>query len=307
MTFFSCLYLYWEPIWENLWIDNERLRNLILIIVAALGLPVAIWRSCTAHVQATTAQRSLLNERYQRAAEMLGGKRVARLAGIYALTRMAERHLNYHVLIMSALSAFVRTRAKRELEREHGANRKELAEDVIAVVDSLADRSGEQRIVEEIEKYRLDLRSTDLRGLFVAEVDMPRAILDDANLSDQDNKAVFGSANFVEARLVNASLASACIYEADFAGADLSFADLTGVDLFISDFSSAVLVGADFSGADFNSIVEIEDAILDNTVLVDVTGLTQEKLNTANIDPERPPILTGSIDPNTKRPLVLPN
>lgn len=101
LAFFCCLYLYWEPIWKNLWEDNENLRNFVLIIVAALGLPVAIWRSCTAHLQAMTAQRSLLNERYQRAAEMLGGKRTARLAGIYALSRMAERHLNYHVLIMS--------------------------------------------------------------------------------------------------------------------------------------------------------------------------------------------------------------
>ena len=205
------------------------------------------------------------------------------------------------------LSAFVRTRAKRELERERGVKGRELAEDVIAVVETLADRSGEQQIVEEIERYRLDLRGTDLRGLLVAEANLPRAMLDDANLSDQGNKAVFGSANFVEASLVNASLASACIYEADFAGADLSFADLTGVDLFMSDFSSAILVGADFSGADFNAIVGIEDAILDETVLVNVTGLTQETLNAAKVDPSRPPILTGSIDPDTKKPLVVPS
>ena len=303
----GCLYAYWGPIWEILWGDNERLRNFVLIIVAALGLPVAIWRSCTAHLQAATAQRSLLNERYQRAAEMLGGKRVARLAGIYALSRMAERHLDYHILIMSALSAFVRTRAKREPEFERGSKGKELAEDVIAAVEALADRSGEQRIAEEIERYRLDLRGTDLRGLFIAEADLPRAILDDANLSDRDNKAVLGSANFAEASLLNASLASACIYEADFAGADLSFADLTGIDLFMSDFSSAILVGADFSNADFDDTVEIEDAILDNTVLVNVTGLTQRQLNLAKINPERPPILTGSSDPETGRPLVIPN
>lgn len=307
LTLFGCLYLYWDSVWENLWIDNERLRNFILIIVATLGLPVAIWRSCTAHIQAATAQKSLLNERYQRATEMLDGEPVACLAGIYALTRMAERHLNYHVLIMSVLTAFVRTRAKRKLEHEHETNKREPSGDLIAVMGALGGRNEEQLVTEFGEEYDLDLRGTDLRGLLMAETKLPRAMLDDANLSDQDNKAIFGGANFAEASLVNVSLASACIYNANFAGADLSFSDLTAADLFMVDFFQADLMGTDFSGTDFNGNVKMKGAFLGGTVLASVTGLTQEQLNSASIDPERPPILTGSIDPNTKRPLVLPN
>lgn len=307
LALFGCLYLYWEPIWENLWTDNERMRNFVLIIIAALGLPVAIWRSYTAHIQAATAQRSLLNERYQRAAEMLGGKRSARLAGIYALARMADRHLNYHVLIMSALSAFVRTRAKRKLEHEPDTNRGELSEDLMAVMEALADRSKEQLITEVREEYYLDLRNTDLRGLLVVEAELPRATLDDANLSDRGNAAILVRANFVAASLVGASLTSAHLHGADFAGADLSAADLTAAYLFMVDFSQADLTFTDFSGADFNGNVKMKDAFLGGTVLANVTGLTQEQLNSASIDPERPPILTGSTDPDTKRPLAIPN
>ncbi len=307
LILFGYLYTYWESIWGILWGDNERLRNFVLIIVATLGLPVAIWRSCTAHLQATTAQRSLLNERYQRATEMLGGKRTARLAGIHALTRMAQRHLNYHVLIMFALSAFVRTRMKRKPEHEHDANRGGLPGDLVAVMEALADRSGRQLITEVKEEYYLDLRNTDLRGLLVAEAKLPRALLDDANLSDRGNVAILGRANFVAASLVSANLASARVYGADFTDADLSGAKLTATYLFMVDFSQADLADTDFSGTDFNGNVVIKDAILDGTVLVKVTGLTQEQLNSAEINPERPPILTGSRDPGTGRPLAIPN
>lgn len=94
---FVCV-LFWEGLWEH----AERIRNLALVAAAAFGLPIAAWRSYTAHRQAETAQNSLLDERYQSAAKMLGGRMAVRLAGIYALDRMARCHLSHHVLIMSA-------------------------------------------------------------------------------------------------------------------------------------------------------------------------------------------------------------
>ena len=60
---------------------------------AGVGLPLAIWRTKTADRQADTAQQSLLNERYQKGAEMLGNSALAvRMGGIYALQRLAEDH-----------------------------------------------------------------------------------------------------------------------------------------------------------------------------------------------------------------------
>ena len=53
---------------------------------------LAVWRSIVAERQADTAQQSLLNERYQKGAEMLGNEVLSvRMGGIYALGRLACR------------------------------------------------------------------------------------------------------------------------------------------------------------------------------------------------------------------------
>ena len=57
-----------------------------------------------------TAEQSLLNERYQRGAEMLGSDVLSvRLDGIYALDRLAaEQPASYHIQIMQLFCAFAR-------------------------------------------------------------------------------------------------------------------------------------------------------------------------------------------------------
>ena len=70
---------------------STTVRNLGLMVAALIGLPIAIWRSLVAERQAETAQRRLLNERYQKSAEMLGSEVPSvRLGGIYDLTRLAR-------------------------------------------------------------------------------------------------------------------------------------------------------------------------------------------------------------------------
>ena len=51
---------------------STTVRNVALVLAGVVALPVAIWRSVVADRQAKTAQQGLLNERYQKAAEMLG-------------------------------------------------------------------------------------------------------------------------------------------------------------------------------------------------------------------------------------------
>ena len=63
--------LFWDS-WRGEESGGTAIRNLVLVLAAIIGLPLAIWRSKVAERQAETAQRGLLNERYQRAAEMLG-------------------------------------------------------------------------------------------------------------------------------------------------------------------------------------------------------------------------------------------
>ena len=93
------------------------IRNLGFVIGGAIALMFAIWRGIVAqnqseasHRQAETAQRGLLNERYQTGAEMLGNSVLSvRIGGIYALRRLAEEHPEeYRVQISHLFCAFVR-------------------------------------------------------------------------------------------------------------------------------------------------------------------------------------------------------
>lgn len=287
--------------WESLWKHAEGIRNLALVAAAIVGLPIAAWRSYTAHRQAETAQNSLLDERYQSAAEMLGGKLAVRLAGIHALDRMARRHLSHHVLIMSALSAVVRTSAARE--NISGTRRP--SADVTAIMEALGERNPEQMLMEKWENYKLDLRATDLRGLSVDKVMLRRATLDDAVFSGSKNRTILPMADFEDASLVGASLDAAYLLGANFASANLAFASLTSALLGEADLRAAILANADFSNAQFTK-ADIEGAILTETDLTNVIGLTQQQLNSAQIDPAKPPKLDGSIDPDTGKPLVVP-
>ena len=91
---------------------STTIRNLGLIIAAVVGLPLAVWRSLIAERQAETAQHHLLNERFQKGAEMLGHPqlRSVRLGGIYVLAGLAREHPElFHLQVMQLFAAFVVT------------------------------------------------------------------------------------------------------------------------------------------------------------------------------------------------------
>ena len=84
---------YW-PDWRRDGDSNSTIiRNVGIVIGGIIAMLLAIWRSVVSERQAYTARQSLLNERYQQGAEMLGnGVFSVRLGGIYALQRLAEEH-----------------------------------------------------------------------------------------------------------------------------------------------------------------------------------------------------------------------
>ena len=70
---------------------------------------------------------------------------------------------------------------------------------------------------------------------------------------------------------------------ADISGAYLNRANLIGDEFFGADLSKANLIQADLSGAEFNM------SILNEADFQGALNLTQEQLDTAYADPERPP------------------
>ena len=103
--------------WDWLRPKADTIRVIALVAGGVIAAMLALWRSLIAERQANAAQGqlkiaqlSLLNERYQKGAEMLGsGILAVRLGGIYALRRLAEEHpQEYHIQIMSLFCAFVR-------------------------------------------------------------------------------------------------------------------------------------------------------------------------------------------------------
>lgn len=285
---------------------STTLRNMGLLVGAAIGLPLAIWRSTiterqadAAHYQSEIAARILLNERFQRGAEMLGSETLSvRLGGLYALARLSEKHPeHYHVEVMRLFCAFARYPVGKPVEnisltngghlagdaqytvgyekagtelaeerREKDDRPPRVREDVQAVMDLLRRRSEKHIELEQKANFRLDLRGVKLRFGSLAKMNLDGAFLMKADLS---NTILSPETSFVDANL---------------SGADLE---------------NANLVGANLSGTQFTGS---EDA--DPRSEPPATGLIQEQLDRSKADPSHPPVLNGVLDSNTNKPLV---
>ena len=302
------------------WVLNhhEEVRNLGLVVAGMIAIPLAVWRAFVAEHQARvaadqaeTARRSLLNERDQKAAEMLGSKLLSvRLGGIYALQTLAAEHPpHYHLGVMRQFCSFVRgprnstltdasspagtaprpippapdSGARPDIQDNPapgGAAAGDVApepvrEDVRAVMDAIAARSDAGIVLERKEKgFRLDLSGANLR-----EWRFSGANLSGANLSEAD----LSGANLSEANLSEADLSGANLSEANLSGANLSGANLSEADLSGANLSGAILSEADLPGA-----------ILSGAIL-SKANLSGANLSGANLSILRRANLSGAI------------
>ena len=263
--------MYWD--WLSIESNGSTIRNIGLVAAAIIALPLALWRSkvaerqaATAQRQSETAQRGLLNERYQKGAEMLGSKVLAvRLGGIYALGRLAREHPgDYHTQIMSLLCAFLRT------PPEMAADHRKLREDVQEVMTAICSRSDSQIEAEKGEYCPLELSGADLEGLDLVTAPMGMLV---ASSSEPTTPLNLNGANLTGANLRGAYLT--CV---SLKGANLAKADLTGA----------------FLGS----------ANLTDAYMSECKGLTQEEIDHAEAEPDNPPKLEGVVDADTGKPLV---
>ena len=288
--------LFWDS-WRGNESGGAAIRNLILVIAAIIGLPLAIWRSKVAERQADTAQRGLVNERYQKGAEMLGSRVLSvRIGGIDALSDLALEHSkDYHMKVMSLLCAF----ARHPVKDEEGNDSERVREDVQEVIRAIHARSAAQIEIEKQGDYILNLPQTNLNEVFLRGANLDGANLTEANLNhallgraDLDG-ADLGRANLRRAMALGVHLKDAVLTEANLNDvflkwANLAYAHLTGADLTGADLTEASLDGADLTGADLRKC----------------KGLTQEQLDHATAKPDNPPRLEGVVDDETGKPLV---
>ena len=210
--------MYWD--WLSIESNGSTIRNIVLVAVAMIALPLAIWRSTVAERQAKTAQRGLLNERYQKGAEMLGSEVLSvRLGGIYALARLAREHPgDYHAQIMSLLCAFARNPTVVE-ERDTS----ELREDVQAVMTAVRERSEAQIEIEKEGEYRLNLSGAYLEGAHLNSAHLILAELNGAKLAGAKlNRAILSGAELEDAHLEDAYLILAKLNNANLMKAHLN-------------------------------------------------------------------------------------
>ena len=261
---------------------SATIRNLVVVVAGLVGLPLTLWRSCVAARQADTAQRNLLEQRYQKGAEMLGSADVwTRVGGVFALQGLAQDHpQQYHVQIMRLFCAFFRQNARpsqsaveREVETNDvkekesstgptsgifqgavtdGLNVPEtqtLAQDSQAIFNAFSDRGRKQIELEKGQGYRLDLTDLNLR-----KMDLRGAKFENADLSGTDlSEAILWQAHFGRTRLRGTMLRSARLGAATFEACDelthSSPLQLGGANLFDSNFDEANLFSAQLAGA----------------------------------------------------------
>ena len=298
--------------WDELGSDTESfsttLRNVALVIGGVAAILLAVWRSRVSERQTTIAQRqaetaqhqaeiarhSLLNERYQRGAEMLGSEILsARLGGIYALQQLAEDYPEqYHLRVMRLFCGFVRLPTREngiefgpETNEEQDRGPQTLRADVQDVMQAIAARSPAGIELERKEEIKLYLRDAYLSALQLQGANLAYAWLTNANLSC----AVLPHSDLSYARLRIANLSGAKLRNADLSEAVFWGANLCGAVL-----RNAILSGADFCGTGARCSAN----------RTPVRGLTQAQLDEARADTDNPPKLNGVLDAETGEPLV---
>lgn len=193
---------------------STTFRNLGLVYAALLALPIAIWRTRVAQLQATTAQREHLDSLYRQGDQKLRDKDLSvRLDGVHILDRLAKDEPDrYHIQIMERLCAFLRD--SRNVQQVDGS----LQEDDRAVATAIRSRGESGRFIEAQSHFVLDLYGTNLKG-----VRFSRTVLAGADFSLTDlEDAKLDNADLSEAHFYRANLSGASIFDAELSGARFS-------------------------------------------------------------------------------------
>ena len=309
--------------------NSDTLRNVGLLIGGVIAFVFGLWRAWVAERQANasqgqaaaaraqvdavqvqieatqrqaeTAQQSLLNERYQRGAEMMAGAVLtARLGGLFALQRLAEEYSEqYQVQVLRLFCAFVRdpdgdweTRTPRTVIPD-GVLRHSLRQDVQAAVEGISSFLTAGIFGNGEASSYVDLRGARLSGIYLEAGDLSGVDFSYSELVRAD----FGNTKLWGAQLRLVQLKESNLRGTDLSHATISSADLADVDLNNARLNGTTIFGSNLDGATFY------EATLAGTVFSN-TSITQTQLDQSRGDPHNPPkFLDHPVDHSTGRPL----
>ena len=277
---------------------STTVRNVALVFAGVVALPLAIWRGVVADRQAKTAQQGLLNERYQKGAEMLGSDVLSvRLAGIYALQSLATEQQQYHIQVMRLFCAFVRLPTRyQSLEAGQAPIQPDtqlgIRQDVQSVMEAIGQRTETQKALERGAEFKLDLRGAELSEAQIKDADLSNATFHRSNLCG----AYFANTDLTYAIFADTDLSSAQFYDVDFTGmrlwsANLSGAMLQNAAMVRMNLHKVSLSGANLGGANLSGSI-LQDATLASAWLdkADLSGasflgadLTHARLDKADL------------------------
>ena len=230
---------------------NEIIRNYGLLAIAFWGAVLAVWRSQiankqadaanaqaeTANRQAETAERGHMNDRYQKAADMIGSKSLSvRLGGIYALDRLALDHPeDYLDPVIKLVCAFARHPTEDETNNNVCKEQHTPRQDVVEALWIICGLNEKDEDHNKPNLEGMDLSGAIMSAEDIGTVNLGKMRLSGAKMLNADLVAV----SFAQTELINTNLAGARLIGADFTGANLFRADLSGADLSGANLSGA--------------------------------------------------------------------
>lgn len=270
---------FWDFFAEN----SETIRNLALSWGALLAIGLALWRSMVTHMQAEAAQKQaevaerqaesarrqsdtavqvLLNDRFQKGAEMLGNADIGsvRIGGIHALARLASEYPdNFHIPVMQLFSAFVVDRTRREAVEQVGPPEdSETPGDEEQREPDAGDAAMEEEATGKDDVPWFESAPAEFSDpFFTADRKVgpvPELAKDVEAVMSQiaqrsERQIALESKEAFRTNLADACLPGLVFHGANFSNFDFTMADLRRVRGWRACFANAVLPGADLSAA----------------------------------------------------------
>ncbi len=176
---------FWEQLHSSGDSHSATISNLSFVLGGIVAIEIALWRSIVGERQtavsqqlAETAQRDMLNQQFQKGAEMLGSDLLSvRLGGIYALRHLAVDHPEqFHVQCMEQLCAFIRGATGADGQSTAVIEESLVArDDIQEALNAITFCHDGNLAIEAERNYWLNLKGADLRGADLSMKNLSRA------------------------------------------------------------------------------------------------------------------------------------